>query len=147
MPQMKDLTGIPFAWKGRTRHGCDCLGFASLMSERLSGQRFRLWDEQLEAYYQSHPEPPRAEGDVLSTAKLLLDRRDGAPMDGDVVVIRSARRECLATYFEAEGQRCLAAMFPSGSRVLPFERVSASHVVGVFSPDRIRCGTGDPSEI
>lgn len=139
-PPIPHLSKIPFVWKGRTKHGCDCLGFASLVAHEIHGRNFRLWDELLNDYYERHPEAPSEESEILDIAKQLLDPREGKPVNGDLLVVMAARQQCLGTYVEQGGKGYLAAMFRSGVRVAPFERLSAGSILGVFDVGRLLVG-------
>lgn len=136
-PPIPHLSQVPFVWKGRTKIGCDCLGFASLVASEVHGRNFRLWDDLLSDYYDRHPEAPDQETEILGLAKQLIDPREGKPVHGDLLVVMAARQQCLGTYLERDGQGYLAAMFRSGSRVVPFRRFSAGSIVGVFDVGRL----------
>lgn len=137
--RLTGLEEIPFRWGSQDpRHGLDCFTYAAWVHRLLAGGEFDLEREPISDGYRLYPHGEGVpHGLVMATAKALLTPRAIGPMPMDLVVVNSPGGSCLGTHLVDGDRRWLAAMFHSGSRLVPWERVEGWRIAGVFSPEGI----------
>jgi murein DD-endopeptidase / murein LD-carboxypeptidase len=82
---VSDYVGVPYATRGRDRHGCDCWGLVALVLRERFGADL---PEYLGADWYRGQDPQRVGRDALAFAARFSPVEPGAERTGDGVLIR-----------------------------------------------------------
>lgn len=89
--------GLPFKFRGRTREGVDCWGLARLVLSEVYGKYLPSFDLIEE------PSLPEFAQLIDAELSLLNLPQVGAPLEGDIVVMRCGRFACHVGLYVGDG--------------------------------------------